>query len=284
MNGTAVVTGASAGLGLACAARLGARGWHVVLACRDRARGEEARAKIPGSSEVLALDVSCLGSVRAFAEELRAGERPPLRALICNAGLQTLHERRTPDGLDETFATNHLGHYLLARLVRPNLAPGASVVFVSSGTHDPAKWTGMPAPGDVRALARGEAMDGRTRYTTSKLCNVLCAYELDRRARGAVRVNAFDPGLMPGTDLARDYGPVARFFWRRILPILTAVVPNVNRVETSAARLVALVERDQGSGKYFSRGKEARSSAASYDEALARDLWQLSAELAGVAP
>jgi NAD(P)-dependent dehydrogenase (short-subunit alcohol dehydrogenase family) len=283
---SAVITGPTGGLGLACAARLAQRGWHVVLASRDAERGAAARAKI-GAGEVRTLDVSRLESVRAFVTELRATERPPLRALVCNAGVQTLTEppRLTPEGLEETFATNHLGHYLLARLLGADLAPGASVVFVSSGTHDPKRWTGMPSPrpGDVRGIARGAAMDGRTRYTTSKLYNVLCAYELARRAP-SLRVNAFDPGLMPGTGLARDYGPTARFVWRGVLPLLTRFVPDVNRVDTSAARLVSVVEDARVTGKYFARGGEARSSEASYDEALARELWCTSAELAGVAP
>lgn len=115
---------------------------------------------------------------------------------------------------------------------------------------------------------------------------MLCAYELHRRTRDAPeapRVVAFDPGLMPGTGLARDYGPAARFLWRYALPLLTAVAPNVNRVATSAGRLVALVEEEaRASGEYVSRGKTARSSEASYEARRARDLWEVSSELAGL--
>src|SRR5439155_7336392 len=110
-----------------------------------------------------------------------------------------------------------------------------------------------------RSFDEADGRAARRRYTTSKLCNVLCAYELDRRLRAAnadIRVNAFDPGLMPGTALAREYGVLARWAWRRLLPLLTLFVPNVNRVQTSARRLAQLVDDGDGtSGKYLSRGR-----------------------------
>lgn len=309
---TAIVTGATSGLGFECAAILVAQGWHVVLACRDIGRGEAARKRIvkaapgaapdsvSGSVEVRELDVSDLGSVRRFVDAYRATGLP-IRALVCNAGVQVKEAfSRTPDGLDTTFATNHLGHFLLARLMVGDMEAGGRIIFVSSDTHDPKNWTGMPVPklDDVRAFAVGDAkaghagqtpMSGRQRYTTSKLCNVLCTYELDRRLRAlesprspAVSVNAFDPGAMPGTGLARDYGPAARFAWSCILPALRLFVPNVNNVKTSARRLASLVASESTgvSGTYVSRGREMRSSAASYDTQLARVLWDTSSELA----
>jgi NAD(P)-dependent dehydrogenase (short-subunit alcohol dehydrogenase family) len=159
----------------------------------------------------------------------------------------------------------------------------------------------MPAPrlGDMRAMARGEgaagdsrAASGRRRYTTSKLCNVLCAYEMSRRiaARaGAPRatVNAFDPGLMPGTSLARDYRPIERFAWSYLLPVLTLFMKNVNTVWTSGRRLaeLALDPAYEGvTGRYFSRGREAPSSTESHDLEKARELWELSSELVGQEP
>jgi NAD(P)-dependent dehydrogenase (short-subunit alcohol dehydrogenase family) len=176
------------------------------------------------------------------------------------------------------------------------MATTGRIVFVSSDTHDPKNWTGMPAPRftDPLALARdGDVPDespghaGRRRYTTSKLCNVLCAYEMDRQLRAQGRklaVNAFDPGFMPGTSLARDYGPVARFVTRFVLPAVTLVWPNANRVGTSARRLARLAidpAYDGVSGRYFSRGRETRSSTESYDEAKARALWDASLALVG---
>jgi NAD(P)-dependent dehydrogenase (short-subunit alcohol dehydrogenase family) len=128
------------------------------------------------------------------------------------------------------------------------------------------------------------ADEGRRRYTTSKLCNVLFAYELDRRlehgARG-ITVTVFDPGLMPGSGLARQYSPLAKFAWRYVFPVLR-VLPNVNSTRVSGRRLAALAVDpafDAVTGTYFEGAKAIRSSADSYDQELARDLWDTSERL-----
>jgi hypothetical protein len=162
-------------------------------------------------------------------------------------------------------------------------------VFVASGTHDPAKTTGMPAPrytsaADLAHPADDQPADGRRRYTTSKLCNVLFAYELDRRlgcgAKG-VTVNTFDPGLMPGSGLARDYSAIGRWGWRYVLPLLR-VLPNVNSARSSGARLAALVTDprfDDVTGSYFEGKRPIPSSSDSYDREKALDLWETSERL-----
>jgi NAD(P)-dependent dehydrogenase (short-subunit alcohol dehydrogenase family) len=234
---TAVITGASTGLGLECARALLANdaSWHVVLAVRDPARGADAVAGLgePRRCTVLEMDLASLRSVRAFVQSLRGAELPPVHALVCNAGVQivsgTKSAQVTKDGVEMTFGVNHLGHFALVQGVLDHLARPARIVVVSSGTHDPAKHTGMPGPHYTSAaeLARpdadGSAEEGRRSYTTSKLCNVLFAYELDRRlghGEQGVSVNAFDPGLMPGSGLARDYPPLQRLAWRYMLPAL----------------------------------------------------------------
>lgn len=305
-RGSVIVTGANAGLGFQCAARLVAHDWHVILACRSQERGEAARAQLAqvptlqGTMEVCVVDMADMSSVRKFAEHWKTAPRPPLRSVVCNAAVQIQGPtRRTPEGLELTFATNHLGHFLLARLLLAEIEEGGRVIFVASDTHDPANLTFMPAPalGDIRTFARGDSFTeepdgvaGRRRYTTSKLCNVLCAYEFDRRLRsiGAkIAVHAFDPGFMPTTSLAREYGPLGRFAMSYVLPILPLFVPNAHRVPTSARRLADLVEDPsyaRVSGRYFSRGKELPSSKASYDETKARELWDVSCDLTGVTP
>ncbi len=155
----------------------------------------------------------------------------------------------------------------------------------------------MPAPrlGTIHDLARPAAADfadpglaGRRAYTTSKLCNVLFSHELARRVAAAGRpilVNAFDPGLMPGSGLARDYGAFSRFGWRFVLPVLRLFVANVHSPETSGKALASLVldPRFEGiSGKYFVGDRQEASSAESYDEARAAELWRVSAELVGL--
>ena len=189
---TAIITGASAGLGLECARAMLANdpSWHVVLAVRDTARGAEAVEHIGHADRctVLEMDLASLTSVRAFVDTFRSAALPPLHAIVCNAGVQVVSgTERTADGVEMTFGVNHLGHFALVQALLVDVARPARIVVVSSGTHDPVKHTGMPSPnytsaGDL-ALA-SDSVDGRRRYTTSKLCNVLFTYELDRRLGG----------------------------------------------------------------------------------------------------
>lgn len=284
-----LITGANGALGMATARALLARGVPVMLACRRLASALDAQGELRSAGvaaelvRAVQLDVSDLEAVRA----LKVG---PLGGLVCNAGLQIVSGvRQTAAGIEESFATNHLGHFLLARQLLPALDVGSRIVFVASNTHDPSKCTGMPAPdlSDLAGLASGAAFAtqgderaGRRRYTSSKLCNVLCAYELARRVRD-VHVVAFDPGLMPGTGLAREYGFIAGWAWRSVLPALTHLWPNVNRAATSGERLARVVTGELA-GAYVSDGWAERSSEASYDAALAARLWELSSTLAGV--
>lgn len=293
MTRTAIITGASAGLGLECARALlnADPSWHVVLAVRSPARGAEAVAQLgaPERCTVLEVDLASLQSVHAFADTFRGADLPPLHAIVCNAGVQVVSGTElTADGVEMTFGVNHLGHFALVRSLLDELADPARIVVVSSGTHDPAKHTGMPNPhyGTAAELAhpQGDSVGGRRRYTTSKLCNVLFAYELDRRlgqGQRGITVTAFDPGLMPGSGLARDYSPIGRWAWRYLFPALR-VLPNVNSTRASGRRLAALAgdpQFDGVTGAYFEGARQIRSSADSYDPDKALDLWETSERL-----
>ncbi len=184
---------------------------------------------MPCSAEVLPLELSQLESVRSFAvaaSDLAGAEG--IHGLVCNAGLsfQSVDER-TPDGFEPTFAVNHLAHYLLIRLLLPRLAPGATVVLTTSGTHDPAEKAPVPAPhhADAGRLARPDTdpqLDpkpkaaGNRAYTASKLCNILTARALAVQPETIERnltVVAYDPGATPGTGLSRNYSPGMRAAW-----------------------------------------------------------------------
>ena len=186
----------------------------------------------------------------------------------------------------------------------------ARIVVVSSGVHDPTITTGMPkaAVSDIETLAatggpRRDHFDGRLAYVNSKLCNLWFTYELARRLEAAglstrerpITVNGYDPGLVPGSGLARDYSPALRFIWMRILPALARMlarfgVPGVNPPSKSGAALARLVHDPAFagvSGKYFpshTRWKEARSSEASYDAERARMLWDESVRMTALTP
>lgn len=312
---TAIVTGANTGLGFECARALAeTHDWHVVLACRSAEKGREAVKRLFAQTaykdiEAMTLDLASLESVRSFARDYAAARRPPLRAIVCNAATQIVTGRTyNADGIETTFAVNHLGHFMLVNLMLSQMTPPARIVVVSSGTHDPAQTTGMPPPvyrrarflarpdEDSKPLDDPQGTAGRRAYTTSKLCNVLFTYELERRLRvekaagsngRLITVNAFDPGLMPGTGLARDYGRVARFAWRFVLPVLRPFVPNVNSVARSGKALAKMVTEprfERISGKYFQGAREVPSSKDSYDPAMAADLWESSAAMVKLTP
>jgi len=255
----------------------------------------------------LQLDLGSLQSVRNFAEEFIAQRLPPLRALVCNAGIQVISGMTfTEDGFETTFGVNHLGHFLLVNLLIKDLVAPARIVVVSSDTHDPALSTGMPSPfyDNAASLAfpsrtiepsptSDSASMGRQRYTTSKLCNIYFTYELSRRLEKQglstdekpMTANAFNPGLMPGTGLARDYNPVLRFAWNYILPFIrpiTRLFIPMNSVRESGqalARLVIDPSLERVSGKYYSGTKEVPSSKESYDMGKACELWESSAKM-----
>src|SRR3984957_11080568 len=213
---TAIVTGANTGLGFECARALAeTNDWHVIVACRSADKGREAVKRLLAQTrrseneiEAITLDLASLESVRNFARNYTTERRPPLRALVCNAATQIVTGRTfTKDGFETTFGVNHLGHFLLVNLMLAQVVPPARIVVVSSGTHDPAQTIGMPPPiyrrarilarpdEDSKPLDDPQGTAGRRAYTTSKLCNVLFTYELDRRLRAEKAVGQNGPSI-----------------------------------------------------------------------------------------
>lgn len=315
---TIIVTGGNAGLGFACAEHLArSRAGHVIIASRDAERGEKAVQALKAAAdfpyiEQLPLDLASLASVRAFARKLaERDDLPPLRGLICNAGLQVVRgTQATEDGFELTFGVNHLGHYLLTHLLLKHLHAPARIIFVSSGTHDPKQRTGMPAPSYPGAMALaypeqnldpGERSGGGTsvglkRYTTSKLCNIYTTYELERRLAAAnvtgITVNAFDPGAMAKTGLTREWSSLARWAADTVVPPLVPVARRfgiswLSTPQISGRALAGLATSSQFAavtGRYFTHDREMRSSDLSYDQDNARELWRTSARLVGLEP
>jgi NAD(P)-dependent dehydrogenase (short-subunit alcohol dehydrogenase family) len=306
-----VITGGNAGLGFACANAIlrspqGAP-WHIVLACRDEGRAQAAvdqlmsGAGVAGRVDAMSLDLASLASVRTFAAELtdrlRAGTMPPLRAVVCNAGVNPLGTKTaTADGFESTFGINHLGHFLLVHELLPVLRPPARVVVVASGVHDPAQKSGVPAPAwnAPAALAHGvlgpaagsdkALTSGQRRYSTSKLANVYFTYALARRLPAGVTANAFDPGLMPGTGLMREAPAPLRFIARHIpLPLLRRLFsPNIHTAQESGDALASIVtdpELATTTGRYFEGRRQIRSSDESYNDERAEELWHASVAL-----
>lgn len=301
-----IITGANNGLGYYCAEAIARSGqdWHIIIASRNLPRVEEAVRNLIAETdyphiEGMAIDLASLTSVRQFTQDFIAGERPPLQAIVCNAGIQIVSDTLyTEDGFEMTFGVNHLGHFLLVNLMLPHLGDRSRIVFVSSDTHNPDANTGMPYPQyqNAKLLAFPNDKDndtdigntGRRRYTTSKLCNIFCTYELSRRSSKQqlnITVNAFNPGLMLDTKLARDYSQA------ELSALSTTISPSVlekakdsKTTGSILARLILDRSLDNITGKYFDGFDEIKSSDESYDENKAAELWESSMELVKFLP
>ena len=256
------------------------------------------------------LDLSSLASVREAAAQCRAmldsGEIDSLQAILCNAGAQFQGSvSYSADGYEETFATNCLGHFLRVELLIDRVADQGRIVFTASGTHDPdtmdGKMVGTAVEPDAQALARegkngAKAISGGKRYSTSKLCTVLYAYELDRRLRAghsSIASIAFDPGLIPETGLVRTSPKPVQWLVRRsamkwLFKRLGVTMGSLGFSGASLARIVADPSFADGSGKYFQSHNgllvEIRSSKVSYDGKRAAKLWDDSKLLVKLQP
>lgn len=294
-----LITGGTVGLGYHCALSIARQHpeFQVVIASRTDPHSAAASINtVLGQNNVTytRLDLSDMTNIRTFASEWETRKFPPVRALVLNAGLQFPGDvQYTVDGIEATFGINHVGHALLFFLLRPHLADSARVILTTSGTHDPAMKTGLP---DAKYTSAEELAHptpetarnkGRQRYATSKLANVMWGYALHRRfARVQGKswtVVSVDPGLMPGTGLAREASSLERMLWfhlmPHILPFLRLLLgsDNIKTPQVSGAALAWLAvgaDVEGSSEKYYEGRKIRQSSEESYDEKKQEDLWQ----------
>ena len=293
---TAVVTGASAGLGLETARVLAGCGGTVVLACRDmrtaalaagRIRADAAARAGPGAAgvRVVHLDLASLASVRAAASEIRAS-CPRLDLLINNAGVMTPPYQRTEDGFELTFAANHLGHFALTGLVLETLlaTPGSRIVTVSSRGH-----TGGVMNFDDLQSERG--YHPTHAYWQSKLANLLFTYELQARlesAAAAASALAAHPGVV-STGLWQTSSRLERALISPRLRLLNFWIAQSAQLGALPTLRAAADPSARGGEYYGPRGRFdtgcpalAESSARSHDAAARRRLWEVSEQLTGV--
>ena len=293
-----MVTGGTANLGYYATLEIARKhpDYEIIVSSRtdpDRAADKINQTLKQKNVSFVPLDLSSTDNVRKFAADWTAAKHAPIKALVLNAGLQfSGGVEKTPEGIEKTFAINHVGHALLFHLLWPQLANDARVVVTASGTHDPAQKSGLPdaiynaAEELAHPTAESEKYAGRQRYATSKLVNVLWTYALDRRlkqnaAGKNVTVTAMDPGLMPGTGLARDASFIVQFLFTKVLPHIIPLLrmlttPNIHKPEESGAALarLAVSEDVEGvSGKYFEGMREIDSSKDSYSMEKQDDLW-----------
>lgn len=284
-----IMTGITSGLGRQAACNLlENKDTQIITGVRSD-KGRRALSSLPRDRlTILDLDLASLSSVDTFCQAVRAqlGENT-IAGLALNAGVQiTTGLESTTDGIETTFAVNHLAHWLIHAGLRDFLAPRARVVLTCSGTHDPgdpiAKRFGFRggvfpsakrvAAGvlDPDATATQACLD---RYATSKMCNVMQGL-FWARTDGSVDTVLFDPGLMPGTGLARDRGAAERFAWRFLMPLMRVATRGVSSADRSGRMLARLLTGEQGqSGAYIEfTGRALTPWERATDTALQDDL------------
>jgi NAD(P)-dependent dehydrogenase (short-subunit alcohol dehydrogenase family) len=285
---TAIVTGANSGLGLVTARELAGAGARVVLACRNLEKGAAARAaigaEVPGAElELESLDLSSLDSVRSFAATYRQGHEG-LDLLINNAGVMAPPRRRTADGFELQFGTNHLGHFALTALLIEAIEgrPDGRVVTMSSNAHKLGA-IAFDNLGGERRYFRWRA------YAQSKLANLLFALELDRRLRAAgssVKSLAAHPGYA-ATNLQHAGPPGIDSAIMRLTNSLMAQSEEMGALPELYAATAPGLEGGtyvgpDGVGEHRGHPKPVSPNRAARDEATARRLWEVSEELTGV--
>ncbi len=282
---TVVVTGANSGIGLEATRVMVARGARVVMACRSVERGQQAAATLAagaGRTEVHALDLASLGSVRAFAQALKA---PAIDILLNNAGVMLLPYGTTADGFEKQMGINHLGHFALTSLLLPKVlaAPRGRVVQVASIAHRRARL-------DFNNLmcTDGHGYSAMQAYARSKLANLLFAFELQRRLEAA-GASAIAVAAHPGVSATNLAGHFSKHWFGRIARGIGVLFAQP-AADGALPLLRAATAPDVLGGEYYGasqwrefRGPPERVNARphAYDLDTAKRLWDASASYTG---
>ncbi len=261
---------------------LARQGFRVIIVARNKDKAEATCRRIRQVTRNEAVswylcDLSLLRDVQALASQLR-NDLDSLDVLINNAGARFLRHQLTPEGIELTLATNHLGHFVLTLSLLDLLERSAEarIINVASGAH-------YGADGVIENILRPEEYDGKKQYARSKLANVLFTYALaerlkDRQSR--ITVNAADPGGV-ATNFARNNGLIP-WLKHRLYYLSKRQLLSPARGAEIVVYLASSPEVRGATGKYFFEKKERRSSAASYDIENQRKLWELSQALSGL--
>jgi protochlorophyllide reductase len=313
---TVIITGASSGVGLYAAKALATRGWHVVMACRDLVKAEQAAQSVGMSLDsysIMHIDLGSLASVKKFVDEFRSTGKS-LDALVCNAAvyLPLLKEpMRSPEGYELSVATNHFGHFLLCNLLLEDLKASSAadkrLIILGTVTANSKELGGkipIPAPADLGelqgfvagfkapiAMIDGKPFKAGKAYKDSKLCNMMTSRELHRRYHDATGIvfNTLYPGCVADTPLFRNSYPL----FQKIFPWFQKNITKGYVSQELSGERVAQVVADpefRQSGVHWSWGNRQQagrkgfvqelSDKASDDKALR--MWELSEKLVGL--
>jgi NAD(P)-dependent dehydrogenase (short-subunit alcohol dehydrogenase family) len=273
-----MLTGGTSGIGFYTAQEIARMGGTVIIIGRNQAKCDNAVKMIQvesgnPSGEYLLADLSSQAQIRSAAAEFNK-KYDHLDVLVNNAGGVSLRRKLSVDGIELTFAVNHLAYFLLTNLLSEALknSPSARVVNVSSGSHYSEQL-------DFDNLQLAKSYNVYRAYGWSKLANVLFSYELARLMAGThVTSNALSPGMV-ATDIWKKVSP-----W--LTPFITPVIQRIGQPPLDGAQtsiyLATSPEVEGVTGKYFADCKQVRSSTYSYDLGAAKRLWKVSAQLTGL--
>ena len=277
---TVLVTGGSSGIGKATALGLATMGAHLAITGRDRERTDKAAREIQAASggpvDIFVADLSSQIEVRRLADEVLQ-RLPRIDVLINNVGGYWNTRHGTADGLERTFALNHLAPFLLTDLLLDRLTHSspARVVTVSSNAHTQGRI-------DFDDLQGERGYSGGKAYNQSKLANVLFTYELARRLRATplldqavVTANALHPGVVSTSFGAEDPATVQRM----LIPFLRHLMKSPAQGAATSVYVASAPQLERVTGRYFANSKPKESSKRSYDEVVAARLWDISADL-----
>jgi NAD(P)-dependent dehydrogenase (short-subunit alcohol dehydrogenase family) len=276
---TVVATGATSGIGEAAALALAGLGAKIVLVARDRARADatlpKLEAKAPGlGHRVHIADLSSMAETRKAGETIAATE-PRIDVLINNAGALFSDRRVTSEGLELTFALNHMAYFVLTEALREKLIASAParIVSTSSTAHQGARL-------DFNDLQSANGYGGLKTYGRSKLANILFTRELSRRLAGTgVTANCFHPGVV-----ATRFGDSSGGWAASLFPLLRPFFISPEKGADTLVYLASSPAVGTTTGEYFAKRKIVQPSTAARDEAAAKRLWEASEALAAKAP
>jgi NAD(P)-dependent dehydrogenase (short-subunit alcohol dehydrogenase family) len=274
---TVVITGATSGIGEVAASQLAQQGARIILIARDRGRGEQTLQRLeavaPGRNHLAHYaNLSRLAEMKRVAETIAAGE-PRIDVLINNAGAVFTRRQVTGEALEMTFATNHIAYFVVTSLLLQRLkaTPGARIICTASDAHRRAKL-------NFSDLQSEKDYSGFGMYGRSKLMNILFTRELARRLAGTgVTANCLHPGFV-ATRFGDQSGGMSSFMIKAAKKF--ALTP-----EEGAETIIYLASSAEvagATGKYFYKCKEAVPTAEARNDADARRLWDLSAQLSGI--
>jgi NAD(P)-dependent dehydrogenase (short-subunit alcohol dehydrogenase family) len=276
-NNVFLLTGANSGIGRVTARTLAEQGATLIMICRNKQRGEQTLEEIRSRSKnndihLFVGDLSSQAEIRRLAIEI-IPRFPRIDVLLNNAGGINSERTLTIDGLETTFAVNHLAYFLLTNLLLPSLlnAPAPRIVNVSSQAHQIGRI-------NFDDLGHEKSYNAMKAYAQSKLANILFTYELARRLSSEkITANTLHPGTV-NTGFGKQLRGIVGVFFRSF----TFLMRSPEKGAETLIWLATAPEVNGVSGKYFCDMKVIRSSTISHDANIAKQLWDVSARLTGI--